>query len=256
MRRGGSTLQTNLVAAILDESPPRLVDARSFSRLLAEHLPTDRPLVLKTHKFDEAYRPQLAARRIKVCYVYRDLRDVVVSAANKYERSCGEILAGGMLNQLHREFQQWTGVGDVYVARYEDMMADLPAEIRRLANYLGCTLTAPRVSEIALRYSLGEVRRQQAAFDFDAAGAGAGADRFNPSTLVHRNHIHSGAEGQWRDRLGFAERAVIEAHSGAWLMAHGYRLSMAPLFARLSAGLWRWSGRLNRVLRRAGLRRG
>ncbi len=256
MRRGGSTLQTNLVAAILDDAPLKLTDPANFERRLAEGLPDHAPLVLKTHRFGQVYTAPLAEGRIKACYVYRDLRDVVVSMANKYQKSHRELLAGATLTQLRSEYHGWTRAPKVYVARYEDMMVDLKAEIARLAAYLGRTLEPQRIAEIAGRYELQEVRRRQAGFDFDASGAGSGADRFDPATLLHRNHVHSGASGQWHEVLTRSEIAVIEAHSGGWLIDRGYSLSMHPLEARIRARAWRFAYRLGNLLRRLGLRRG
>jgi hypothetical protein len=56
MRRAGSTLQAQLVAALVGRASIRLTTAEWMSSFLAETRSSDRPVVVKAHRADGGHR--------------------------------------------------------------------------------------------------------------------------------------------------------------------------------------------------------
>lgn len=226
MRRGGSTLQSQLAAAILGDRPVRLTTPEGAARTLAELREgcSSGPHLIKCHRFlPEAV--ELAKRGdAKILYVYRDVRDVVASISRKYGIPEFAFVHGG-LSSLLSENREWTRVAGVYVARYETMIADLKAEAFRIAEFLGCELTPQQAGELAARFSIEQQQRSIAeAFKTTKETAGDGANRFARDTLLHRNHIQSGTSGGFRTQLSPQTIAALEFQAAAWLSARDYTL--------------------------------
>ncbi len=152
MRRGGSTLQAQLVSEILENA--KLITA-SLDKLreLLEKDAGDSPLVVKIHEYIPEFREYLVSGKIKATYVFRDVRDVVVSLMNKKNEKFSHRYIG-FVRQVLQECCEWTSCSDVYSVRYEDMVNDIGGEVVRLSRYLGIELPDNRVRTIANKYTL------------------------------------------------------------------------------------------------------
>jgi hypothetical protein len=160
---------------------------------------------------------------------YRDLRDIFVSAMQKYQRSFDDLMTSSFLNHCFEQHRQWTSLPRVLSTRYEDMIADLPAEVERLDAPLGVEVGRNACRQIAGDYPLDEQRAriEEPSRTGDLPKGIVKGMFYNPATNLHTNHIHEGAVGGWTGALSDADVQRIEAHAGDWLVEHGYELAGA-----------------------------
>lgn len=221
MRRGGSTVQAQLVSELLGGVQPRPISPQSFRDLLASTVSERSPQVLKCHEFLPEAPGLVASGTALVFHVHRDLRDVVASISRKYSIPVFAFIHGGM-EQLLREHADWRAVPGAYLGRYEDMVEDLPREVSRLAAHMGIGLEEGVAGAIAGKFSI-DKQRQRIADAFGNVEAGASnRNRYDSGSLLHRDHIRAGGRGSFRRELRWHETAALEWQLGEWLHAHGY----------------------------------
>lgn len=156
--------------------------------------------------------------KIKATYIYRDPRDVVLSA---YEHGVRERAAGlrwrnfaklrtvdlailwVLLRQLPR-YRSWSGEDPekVHLARYEDLVRDPQTQLRRLADFLGISVSDDMIETIIGRY------------DRDRRDVGG------RSSL----HFHVGRIGRFREQLTEQQIARCNRLFGSALADMGYPL--------------------------------
>lgn len=224
MRRGGSTLQSQLVAAILGQPSVQLVSQDSVQRFLRTHRNTDHVVIAKTHRYLPEAVELARAGEAQIVYTYRDLRDVVASIVTKYSIPAFAFVHGG-LDRLMDEYEAWTSIEGIYLAKYEAMIADLPAETSRLAKFLGVRLSKSQAQAIAEAHCL---EQQRTKIRRHAADDGSGRNRFHSKTLLHIDHIQGGGMGRHRETLSAPIVAALEWQSRRWMKVNGYR----PQFSR------------------------
>ena len=131
---------------------------------------------VKTHASPSWYvKRQLKTQSFKATYIYRDPRDVIVSALEigKKNRERGDAkryfgiglyrsfarfyTLEGVIRwvnwQLFPPWKKWMRCQDILVTKYEDLVLNTPDEIRRLGEYLGVLLSEKQVEEILSKYS-------------------------------------------------------------------------------------------------------
>ena len=139
-------------------------------KLLALTVPhlLGRSLAVKTHRRPTpAIRAWVALRVAKATYIYRDPRDVVVSAfeAGKSFRDRGVDKSFARLETVEmaidavtrwlRGWQAWTSLKRVLEVRYEDWASDSQPQLRRLRDYLGLGVDDQTLQRISARYEKG-----------------------------------------------------------------------------------------------------
>jgi hypothetical protein len=247
MRRSGSTLQSNLVAALL--GPDTRIDVTSVESFVAPE-PSAAPLVLKCHRYIPAVAQMLAEGKARVFYSFRDIRDVVASIMEKYSVPALGYLHGGALNIL-REHAAWAALPGVHLTRYEDMVVDPVTEVARLAAHLGLPADAARDTEVAERFSLRRQRERIAATASDPdAQVGSGGNVRDRETLLHLNHIQSGGSGAHHRVMSTRERAALEWLCRDWMAKYEYEPEHAPWLQAMSWASYRAHAGLHRL--RAG----
>lgn len=233
--RAGSTLQYQLALELAARRGPCVglgfATPERFARLLAEHDDDERILVVKTHAFLPAAADLIRAQQAVGIYAYRDVRDVLLSLGAMSEKSIIELLNEGTLYALLDWHDRWSSVPGMLVGRYEDLIDDLPAEVANISRLLGLTLTSDEAAKLADGFTLDRQRERIANYSNQAGSAGDSNGRFDPRTLLHRNHIRSGRPGDWRDELTKSEVALIERVAADWLTRYGYVLA-APRWRR------------------------
>lgn len=229
MRRAGSTLQYQLTSDIVESKgigkAMGWITPQQFSQMEAKHATKEGYLVVKCHSYIEEAAELLSRRRAKAVYVYRDVRDVVVSAMKKNRKPFWHLVLSGFVEMVLDEYSQWTDVDNILVSRYETMVLDLREEVLRVAGHLGVGLGTSLADELSDRYTLDKQRQRIRAIDYKNQDLGEEADLYDPASLLHRNHIHSGQSGQWRTELSRFQVALLEYIAYDWLIDRGYSVS-------------------------------
>ena len=185
---------------------------------------------------------------IRICYIYRDIRDVAASMKERWGDSGDALLA--KLDQEVTTYGVAHETASVLVQRYEDVISDTAAAVREIGDYLGLKPVDDTVAAIVDECSLDELEQVSSsrALRFSSAVA-LGLIRFkrklppplnrkcglrkrvfkiapkqDERTLIGSRHISStrGASGQWRLELDEAEQAAIESRYEQWLVTAGY----------------------------------
>ena len=222
MRRSGSTLQAQLVAELLGGLRISPTSPQTAARQLAEALEDRGAPILKCHQFIPEIAELQARGGAKVLCSHRDIRDVVASSVTKYSIPAFSFVHGGALAIL-REHAAWSELPDVYDSKYEEAQSDLPAEIQRLANFLGIELTEAQANVIANKYGVEAQRaRIKAASESRQRLSGTGSNRLDKETLLHLNHIQSGEHGRYRQVLKWYQIAALEWVCRDWISDKGY----------------------------------
>lgn len=236
MNRSGSTLQYQIVTKVAEFLPN--VDIVGWVRPGQAHEvfgsatdSHDEWHIAKLHDYDEPTAAFCRKFHPKVIYIYRDLRDVVVSLMNMQGWDFDAPEIDSTIDLILLNYEGWTQVPGALVSRYEEVMAEggLSAEVQRIAAYLGVQLSHQQVEQIAAAVSLPAAKRSIENFDYETNGLELPDfqlnTRLNPHTMLHDRHIHSGATEQWRTALTPVQVALLEVWTGEWLVARGYALA-------------------------------
>jgi hypothetical protein len=125
MSRAGSTVQYQIVCEIIESLGLGMtigwVDVPN--KALLDNLENaafrkDKFLVIKSHNFSTPIKTLVETGKVKVVYVYRDLRDVTVSLANKFAKSADNAISIWLSNELNN-YYLWMDIGDkIVVSKY------------------------------------------------------------------------------------------------------------------------------------------
>lgn len=248
MFRSGSTVQYQVAAHVAEKSGRgrRLPfaaagDLGAVASSVEEAADAKTLFVCKSHAVSDAIRLQVGGGNGIVLTIHRDIRDVVVSAMSKNGWSFRRIWRSDKLRYWTSRFDQWAALPGALVSRYDDLTADLPGEVGRIATHIGCPVGGSDAAAIAAAYSIDRQRSRTAAVRQQRQIDGV-ALKFDPHSLLHHNHIASGASGLYREVLRPAEIRAIEDECGAWMARWGYlpdrpTLSIGQRLRRL--GYWR-----------------
>lgn len=260
MVRSGSTLQYNLARGIVEAmqagkgegwiSPDRLEEKRDEMMGWAR----DKEIhVIKSHVIPQCARELRDTGAVSFCYIYRDIRDVAVSAKNKWNYE-GEKLFE-VLDKAVATYYEIQTLRSVLMQRYERIINDLPATTHEIANFLGLQPTNDLVSRVAEENSLEKAQRTaiNTSHDFGKIVKSAlmriglrlrikdimrviGVPESwrrslrdalifqDDQTLLHPDHIskNKGAVGFWRKELAEEEIRVISIRYENWLRDAGF----------------------------------
>jgi len=235
MPRSGSTLQFQITAQLVEEAGlgkrMEAVKPAAFGKLRKQYAAEPGWKVFKIHTCTDKVEKEFHRQNAVGIYVYRDLRDVVVSTMRKSDMTFEALSSLGFLEDRFEEYQKWTSLPRVLVSKYEEMIAGLPAEVRRIAAHLGITLSAEAYQQIAAEHSL-ERQKERIEASIKNGNLREGVVKgmfYNPTTNLHTNHIHDGAVGGWKEVLSAEQVERIEAKAADWLVAHGYDITAEKL---------------------------
>ena len=169
---------------------------------------SEKEVFLKTHnvaaKFDCGHFPDPNLTK-SVIYIVRDPRDVAISFAWHYRHPLGLAVAAlcsssafnfkpqqigrtELLTSWGEHVACWTALKrfPLLVLRYEDLLADAEAGVRRIAEFLGNQLSEKQVKDVVAATSFEQLRRQESERGFAEAVRSGGFFRV-------------GRARQWRD---------------------------------------------------------
>jgi len=205
MHRSGSTWQFNALRLLLEhagQAPAAGAWPERTTLVQATNC------VIKLHRPDE----ELAAQTAMVFTSHRDLRDLVASHHRMFGRSALPPATTSLLQPILESYAYWSPLA-TYDMPYEQMIADKPAELGRLATALGL---APGLDFTAIAAEI-------EALVFSPARQAAGG--YDAVTMLFDGHITNGQHGSWTGTLSAEEVAEIETEYGSWLTEHGYEVT-------------------------------
>ena len=225
MIRGGSTVQYQLVAGLVERfNRGNGLGWKAPSELdpfVKTTIPMDRWLVLKTHVCTSMVRElsrMPGGMGAKSFYIYRDLRDVVVSLRLKLGQSFEEVFTSADFNNTIKQSAVWEALPGCLFFRYEDYYDKWYAMALKVGKHLN--LDVPPKIAIAVGMRL-RIQSQQLKIDDIQKG-----QPYHPTALLHRRHISptKGRPGAWREYLTEAQVRIIEDVHGGWLKKHEYEI--------------------------------
>lgn len=182
---------------------------------LVPALRAGRRFAIKTHRGPNLWTGALEhAGALKSIYVWRDPRDVALSAFahGERERAAGITSNFGRLRTLDmaidyaahllQVWRAWQRNPRALLVRYEDVRADLPGVLERLAAHLGVQPVPALRARILARYA---------------------ADQPDPGARAAL-HFHRAGSGRWHIAMDAREQAHCARCFGPWLQAMGYAL--------------------------------
>jgi hypothetical protein len=152
---------------------------------------------------------------MKATYIFRDPRDVAVSAFEHGERirkkgihsqtgfdkltSMEEAIrfAAGLLPI----WESWEGCTDVLLVKYENLREDTMFEAERLADFLGLSIPEEGIRSVVDRYDSERIRKGR-----------------SPA----KGHLHKGITGRWQSVMTPSQKALCEELFREYLPRMGY----------------------------------
>lgn len=227
MLRSGSTLQYQLTAELAESANigKRLgyVDRHDFLQMSEKENSDNNMLVVKCHSFLPEAKGLIKDGKAKAIYVYRDVRDVIVSFMNVTGMSFVRILRQGYLETILSDYYKWSSTGDILISKYEEMVKEIHKETLRIANYLGISIDESRAIEFSQKFNIQQQKERIREVSYESIYREYGReDAPEPHSLLKKDHIRSGKPEQWRQALSGFQIAMIESIAYDWLNEQGY----------------------------------
>jgi hypothetical protein len=181
--------------------------------------------VVKTHlRPTRLVRRLMAEGHLKATYIFRDLRDAVLSCLDRGRvmRETGDLKGRHFLIGPQKSFAKyhtvqgairwvqwrllpvwraWTEMDGVLVTRYEDVHADTHRELRRLAVFLDLDVSDEQIESIVARYHRDRVSKDQG---------------------HTRLHFNKGIVGRYESVMSSEQRELCRKRLGRYLEKMGY----------------------------------
>jgi hypothetical protein len=184
--------------------------------------------VIKTHGVGPLAQRTITKGMATAVCTYRDPRDCVASmmmfAGEPFDVAVERVRAG--LEML----DAYTRRGQTLFIRYEDMIADRLAQVRKIAAHLELVLddrVLRRIDQLTGIEHSKEICRQLSDRPQDQI-ISAMNHRVDPETWLHDNHIQSGQAGRWKNEMSEDQIDVLERAYGPWLDRLGYMEPDSP----------------------------
>jgi hypothetical protein len=169
--------------------------------------------VVKTHSNPTMTLRFLLSRGImKATYIYRDPRDVAISAFEHGQkiRNMGENHSFAKLQTMESAilytsnllitWDKWMECRHVLKVRYEDVLADPVSELKRLSEFLSLDVSTIDIPAIVAKYHNDQL----------------------DCTLAGALHFNKGIAGRFNDVMSDRERSLCNKHFGSFLGRMGY----------------------------------
>jgi len=189
------------------------------------------PRVIKTHLALEMLPKQVLEKKVKVIYVTRNPRDAVVSFYNHWrilENFTGsfEVFLSAFLADvcgyytpfIQHVLDYWERKEDLKILflTYEEMKADLPKVIKRVADYLDKSLTTTEIATLAEHLSFKNMKNNAAVNKEDFVEASKKLHGLDSSSQNEGKFMRKGEVGDWKNHL--TEKQVEQM--AAWERKH------------------------------------
>ena len=245
MIRSGSTLQYQLVSEIIRSKnigkSLGWTTPQDFQDLYQRENDETKILVVKSHDFI-AQATQLSNEgKAKFVYSYRDIRDVIISIAHKYDKSFLGVIRAGHIEPALENYEKWNALTPILSSKYEILSKDIKHELVRICEFIDVDLDELELDRIAGEYTIDKQRQRIMSTNYGSSGIQSGGLVYSPETLLYQNHINSGESELWQHVLPRLECGIIESLAESWLLSHDYPLSQNYLYRNFAKILYRTS---------------
>jgi hypothetical protein len=215
MVRSGSTWSFHVALKLLRLSSPgqRVFGLYHESPvvLASAARPRSSQLVIKSHKLDPTSYDLCRSGAVKTIYTWRQPYDAVVS--------CLQIFGFSVeywIKELRDSLRVWSfhqATDNACIVSYESIMTRPIEEIARVGAYLGLTVSAEQLRQVAEEVSFERVRKlgRQVGKLPESRLIKSGGLVYDRDTLLHANHIRNGAMGFGSKVLTEDELSAIDA---------------------------------------------
>lgn len=236
--RSGSTLQYNIAKNLVERLgvgvgegffvASQVSDWRKFSTWGSDGLYH----VIKMHNMYPRENEMTRSGVMKMCSIYRDVRDVAVSLKHNQGLQGDELFR--TLDSVVSSYRNIKRIPNVFWQKYEDAISDVPNAIIELAIFLNLKPVKDDIEWIARECSIAntikitEDLRNDIDVDLDGKSASETynilKDFYDKNTLLLPNHIskNRGIPGAWRTELEKNEIDTIMKRHNKWLRETGY----------------------------------
>lgn len=236
MIRSGSTLQYNLARGLIEEASfgqgEGFFSERQAQKSINELISwkdDERYHLIKMHQICPLCSPA-ENKGLRSLYIYRDLRDVAVSAKSAFHYTKPQLMKA--LDEAVLIFNEIQRLPNVLTQRYEDVIRDVHKATWDIADFLNVKLTSGQMHDVidscAIPKAVERTEKMEKRFWSSAKEfmlrMGLPMKTYDKKTLLHSNHIsgNKGAAGVWRSQLNSSELNEINNRFGKWLKEQGY----------------------------------
>jgi len=220
MPRAGSTVQYQLAAELVERFnkgyrmgwfPPGNLDD-----YLRRHSPMSEWWVIKTHVCTPGVRQRAKAGKAKSLFIYRDLRDVVVSFMFKHHWGFDQTMADPTFKQMVEHSSEWEELLGCLSFRYEDYYDNWAEMVEQISEHIGLKVSHIRAQTISATVSLSAQHIRTTTIP--------SKQPYDEKHLLHRGHISqtNGKPGAWKKLLAPAQADKVVQQYHDWMEAHGY----------------------------------
>lgn len=178
----------------------------------------DADVVIKCHHPGSRTLRAIADGTIRNVFTHRDPRDATASV----------LRVGGIVDDV----DQFVGVlashlsahlsyahGPSLCIPYSEAMDDGTTGVRRIAEFLDCTLDADELEVLCTTLGMEQTRRRAASLTEDDLERDFAHER---ETLLHINHVTDGRTGTWRNELTPEQARHVEQTLAPFFSTFGY----------------------------------
>lgn len=188
--------------------------------------------IVKVHRFTGSMGLEFAQDHAIGIYTFRDIRDVYVSMMHHQQKPFDDIWnwhGRDFIKTCLDNYKKWTKLPRVLVSKYEEIVEDLPKEVKRIAKHLDINLDSIECQKIAADYVV-EIQQERVKqfrdkllqMPLNPEGSREIVDYHDEDNLLHVNHIDSAKVGRWKEDLSAKEVALIENKVKDWCRSNEY----------------------------------
>jgi hypothetical protein len=232
MYRSASTLQFQITTRLVKDAnlgqQVGWIDAKRFVETREQYNSINGFQVIKVHICTDAIAAEFAQGNAIGIYISRDIRDVYASYLKQRQKPFDYLWQEGFVEECLENYKTWTHLPNVLVSQYEDVMADLPNEVQRIAQHLNISIDWSQCQNIAAEYGISQQQQRIQQFKEELLKTSLNpqdqreiVDHYDEKTLLHINHIDSAKMGRWQDDLTEQEVGLIEEKVKEWCRVNG-----------------------------------
>ena len=236
MYRSGSTLQYNICRSLVEKldigKGEGFFEGNQLFNSQYQFLEWSKdPLfhVIKIHDFYPKAVEMSLNGSVKICYIYRDIRDVAASLKNKDKVNARALIT--TLDAAIETYHKIKHVPNVLIQKYENVVIDIAQAIKQLVVFLGLKASEDEIEWVSKECSVENAKKVMSSLVASARDTQPHTSLqylYDSKTLLHHNHIsnNSGARGVWRVDLEQEEINLITDRYKSWLIEVKYLLDI------------------------------